>query len=181
MYTSVYDTRTWKNFIPRSAITYVELHAPVYHMSISLFITLRSLRPKHRFAGGFGSRRSRTPDLYPKRLLSIFFILFFSCIGNPRTPRAYARGARTACGGGARGSHARCGTGGVAARRDRPTRLVLQYGTAVNLVLYIPWYRPTRPTRRHVHARPTRRHVHARPTRRQKKKYLNHRILDASY
>jgi hypothetical protein len=63
-----------------------DFHAPVYHMSISLFVTLRSLRPKYRFAGGFNSQAghqgSRIPDLYSKRLLHIFFCY----TENPRTP-----------------------------------------------------------------------------------------------
>jgi hypothetical protein len=55
-------------------------------MSISVFITLRELRPKYRFAGGFKPHHAHRifiiPDLYPKRLLHIFF----SCTENPRTP-----------------------------------------------------------------------------------------------
>ena len=43
-------------------------------MSISVFITLRELRPKYRFAGGFKPRHGhRIPDLYSKRLLRIFY------------------------------------------------------------------------------------------------------------
>ena len=66
----------------------LELHASVYHTSQRVFITLRSLRPKYRFAGGFKSRGSRIPYLYPKRLLRIFLYYFFSCTEDPRTPRA---------------------------------------------------------------------------------------------